>query len=83
MSKQPEIGKLYQKEDMEMMQNLWNTAYQRSMERLKKGILSGPTLERPDPYRRFYIKTDWSKDGMGVMILQADVSAEAINSEAQ
>ena len=31
----------------------------------------------------FYIKTGWSKYGIGVMILQADVSEEAINLEAQ
>ena len=65
---------------MGLMQNLWNTAYQRSMERLKKGILSGPTLERPDPYRRFYIKSDWYKNGIGAVILKEDVSEEARNS---
>ena len=37
-------------------------------------ILSGPTLARPYPYRRFYIKIDWSKYGMVAVILQADVS---------
>ena len=52
------------------------------MERPKKEILAGPTLEIPDPSQRFYIKTDWSKDGMGAVILQADESAEARTSEA-
>ena len=56
------------------MQNLCNPEYQRLLERLKTDILSGPTLSRPDPSRRFYIKTDWSKDGMGVVLLQADIS---------
>ena len=56
------------------MQNLWNTEKQRLLERLKKDILSGPTLEITDPSRRFYIKTDWSKDGMVAVLIQADVS---------
>ena len=59
------------------MQNLWNTEYQRLMERLKKDIISGPTLSRPYPYIRFYIKTDWYKDVTGAVILQAYASEEA------
>ena len=53
------------------------------MERLKKDILSGPTLARSDTSRRFYIKTDWTKDVMGAVLLQSDVSEEAIKPEAQ
>ena len=45
--------------------------------------MAGPTLERQDPSRRFYIKTDWSKDGMGAVILQAYDLAETSNAEAQ
>ena len=40
-------------------------------------------LEILDPYWRFYIKTDWSKDGMGVVLLQVDDSLEVINLDAQ
>ena len=53
------------------------------MEQLKKNILSGPTLARPDYSRRFYINIDWSKDGMGAVLPQADVSEEARKPEAQ
>ena len=66
-----------------MMQNLCNLSDQRLLEQLKKEILSVPNLAIPDPSRRFYIKTDWSKYGMGAVILQADVSAETRRSEAQ
>ena len=38
------------------MQNLWNIEDQILLGSLNKDILSGPTLERPDPSRRFYIK---------------------------
>ena len=56
------------------MQNLWSKEDQRLLERIKKDILSGPTLAIPDPYRRFYIKIDWSKDGMLAVLLQAYLS---------
>ena len=65
------------------MQNLWNLEDQILLERLKKDILTGPTLSRPEPSIRLYIKTDWSKYGMGTVLLKADVSEEAIKSEAQ
>ena len=59
LSKQPQPGALSQKEEMELMQNIWSIEDQRLLERLKKDILSGPTLAIPDPYRRFYIKKEW------------------------
>ena len=54
------------------MQNLWTPEDQRLPERLKYDIMTGPMFARPESYRRFYIKTDWSKDGMGEVILQVD-----------
>ena len=53
------------------------------LERLKKLSVSGPTLERPYPSKRFYINTYWSKDGTVSVILQVYVSEEEIKSEAQ
>ena len=68
---------------MELIQNLCNPEGQRLLELLNKYILSGPTLEKPEPSRRLYIKTDWYKDGMGAVLLQEDVSEEARKLEAQ
>ena len=65
------------------MQKLWNSEYQRLLEWLKKDILSGRTLAIPDPSIRSFIKIYWTKDVMGAVIMQEDVSAEAIKSEAQ
>ena len=65
------------------MQNLCNLYDQRLLERLKRDILSGPTLARPDLSKSFYIHTDWYKGVMGVVLLQADVSEEARKLEAQ
>ena len=65
---------------MGLIHNLWNIEDQRLQERLKKDILSGPTLAIPDPSISFYIKIYRSKYGMGTVILQSDVSEVAINS---
>ena len=56
-SKKPQPWKIFQNEEMELMQNLWNLEDQRLLERLNKDVLSVPTLARPYPFRRFYIKT--------------------------
>ena len=76
-------GTLSQKEYMELMHNLWNIEDQRLLEWLKKDVLSGTNLSRPDPSIRLYINTDWSKDGMGAVLLQSYVSTEARNLEAK
>ena len=68
---------------MELMQNLWNPEYQKLMRHSKKDTSSGPNLALPDLSRRFYISIDWSKDVMGAVFLQADVSAEARKLEAK
>ena len=62
------------------MQNIWNLEGQRLLECLNKDILSRPTLEIPDPYKKFYINTYFSKDVMGAVLLQVDVSEEATKS---
>jgi hypothetical protein len=43
---------------------------------LKQEILDGPVLKRPDYKRRFYVKTDWSQDGMGGALWQPDCNEE-------
>ena len=53
------------------------------LERLKDDIMEGSTLAIPEPYRRFYIDKDGSKDVMGVVFLKSDDSLEATNAEAQ
>ena len=47
------------------------------LEKLKSEITTGPVLKRPNHNRRFFLKTDWSKDGMGAVLLQAEVTEEA------
>ena len=45
--------------------------------------MEGPTLSIPDPSRIFYIKTDWSKNGMEAVLLQLDESVKTIKAEVQ
>ena len=40
-------------------------------------------LSRTEPSQRFYIKVDWSKDGMGDVLSQEGGSVEALKEEAQ
>ena len=55
----------------------WTDKCEETLEKLKGYIKDGPVLKRPDPNRRFYLKTDWSKDGMGACLLQPEISVEA------
>ena len=65
------------------MTSIWTQECEALLSQLKEEILAGPVLARPDTKRRFYLKTDWSKDGMGpAVLLQADDSEGAREAEA-
>ena len=59
----------------------WKPEHADILSGLKKDILAGPVLARPDYSRRFYLKTDWSSDGMGAVLLQADDNEDARQAE--
>ena len=42
-----------------------------------------PTLERPDITQIFYINTNWSKYGMGELLMKKYESVEEIKSQSQ
>ena len=75
MKKDP-TREIFQKEDMELNQNLLTPEVQISLERLEEYIKEGPKLERSEPSRIFYIKTNWSRNEIGAVLLQANESAE-------
>ena len=64
-----------------MVGDLWTTEDDRTLEDLKQQMLNGPVLQRPNFDRRFCLKTDWSKHGMGAVLLQADDSDETRKAE--
>ena len=70
LSRHPQPGTLPQNEETELIHNQWTPDYQRLLEYLNKDIISGPNLEIPDPYQRFYINTYCFKYGIGGVLLQ-------------
>ena len=58
------------------MVSLWTPECQAVLTWMKESILKGLMLVRPNPARRFYLKTDWSKDVIGAVLLQADYLVE-------
>jgi hypothetical protein len=59
----------------------WTPEYEALLVCLKEEILEGPLLARVDSSKRFYLKTDWSKDGMGAVLLQAEDTPVSIAAE--
>ena len=65
------------------MQNLWMLDDKTLPDRLKKEVIPGPMLARPDLSRRFCINTERYKVITVFMLLQSDYMLEAINSDSQ
>ena len=55
----------------------WSPELVATFNELKKGLTSSPCLARPDPSKPFFLKTDWSKTGMGYILMQPDDSPES------
>ena len=55
---------------------MWKPEDQRKLKELAQEILKKPICKQADFNRRFYLKTDWSKDCMGAALLQADSDSE-------
>jgi hypothetical protein len=71
-ARQPMPGQVSRDEETEFFAGFWLSEHQELFEALKREILDKPVLARPDPNRRFYVKTDWCCDGMAAALLQAD-----------
>ena len=76
---QPKPGMLTPQEEQDFFLGFWQKEHDTLFEELKNDILSKPVLQRPNPYRRFYIKTDWSKWSKAAVLLQADPNDEKAN----
>ena len=80
----PSPGECTKDEEADKLQALWTSEDDELMQTLKQEILDGPVIKRPDPNRRFYLKTDWSCDAQGAVLLQAGCSKkeeEAVHRE--
>ena len=59
--------------DFTTITQLWTEEDADLLQELTEELIDSPcVLKRPDYNRRFYVKTDWSKNGSGMVILQAD-----------
>jgi len=65
------------------MTSLWTSEHETLLEDLKANVLARPTLARPDNSCHYYLKTYWSKDKMGAVLVQADDSPESREAEAE
>ncbi len=54
------------------IKDVWKDEDNKLRLQLLDEIKEKPCLARPDPNRRFYLKTDWSKHGKAAVLLQAD-----------
>jgi hypothetical protein len=59
---------------------LWATECGDLLVCLKEEILAAPLLAQDDSTKRFYLKTDWSKDDMGDVLLLAEVSDASVSA---
>jgi RNase H-like domain found in reverse transcriptase/Integrase zinc binding domain/Reverse transcriptase (RNA-dependent DNA polymerase) len=73
--RQPLPGELTLTEEQSFFKGFWLPEHERLFRELIEEVIRGPTLQRPDPSRRYYVKTDWCKDGIGAVLLQPDTSA--------
>jgi hypothetical protein len=74
--KQRPIVKDDREAEEKLLASLWQPSDERLFHTLKQVILEGPVLKRPDYKRRFYLKTDWSQDGVGGALCQPDCNEE-------
>ena len=81
LMKQPRPGTMSPVAERHLMTQLWTQQHSDLLTELKTEVIAGPVLARPDPKRRFYVKTDWSKNKMGTVLCQADPSAENLDAE--
>ena len=69
-------------DDENTIKTLWTEQDTDLLKQFIEEILAKPTLARPNYNRRFYVKTDWSKHGLGMAISQADPNdPEALKAE--
>jgi hypothetical protein len=86
MKKAPTPGETDKETEASIMRNLWTKADDELLREMKQAVLTGPLLKRPDPKRRFYLKTDWSAHAQGAVLLQAGCTKaeeDAVHRETQ
>jgi hypothetical protein len=86
MKQAPAPGECDKDDEASIMRQLWEQQDDQILDDLKQAILTGPVLKRPEPNRRFYLKTDWSAHAQGAVLLQAGCTKaeeEAVHRETK
>ena len=78
---QPLPGQLTAETERSFFKGFWLPEHQQLLDELKKELLSGLILARPNPDRRFYVKTDWSRLAMGAVLLQTKSDEDSTLAE--
>ncbi|CAJ1965610.1 unnamed protein product [Cylindrotheca closterium] len=76
----PKPGECTKEEEAEQVKAQWESQDDERLDKLKQAIVTGPILKRPNPKRRFFLKTDWPSNAMGAVLLQAGTTEEAEES---
>jgi hypothetical protein len=76
LKKAPTPGSAEKTEEAKIFAELWTNSDNVILQQLKRDILDGPMMKCPDPNRRYYLKTDWSAEAQGAVLLQAGCSKE-------
>jgi hypothetical protein len=82
--KRPAPGAATKEEESQFLQAQWMEEDDELLEELKQAILDNPALKQPVANRRFYLKTDWSCNAQGAVLVQAgcsDKEEAALNRE--
>ena len=74
----PKPGFVPQEIEATQINAAWTQEDNETLSMSKDIILSSPILQRPNPDKRYYLKTDWCKAGMAAVLLQCDDSPEAL-----
>jgi hypothetical protein len=76
LKSQPPPGTMTAAQEREMMSTLWQMEDKLLLEQLKQEVIESVVLARPHYDGRFYLKTDWSRHGMGAVLCQVDPNCE-------
>ena len=79
---QPNPGIVNLEEEQDSFQLLWTPDHATLFNELKDDLINNMILTRPNPTRRFYVRTDWSKTSFGAVLLQASDDAASRAAEA-
>jgi RNase H-like domain found in reverse transcriptase len=84
LKKVPGPSAITREEEVAIITERWSPVHAALFDELKAEILLFPVCARPDPSKRFYLRTDWASVGRGAVLAQPGndpVAIEAMTKE--